>query len=83
MDVFFIATWGDGEDLWYITRHNHALGSELPTSQFVGKCRMWQTDSCSARAVIGQVASIRFDCERIKYDTDEPGMITFIGKDRR
>ncbi len=77
MKPYYIATWAD--DLWYCTRHDHAPGSELPISQFVGKCRMWRTVECSARAVIGSVAAVRFDCERIQYDTDEPGMITFIG----
>jgi hypothetical protein len=79
MKPYYIATWADGDDLWYCTRHDHAPASELPTSQFVGKCRMWQTVDCSARAVIGSVAAVRFDCERIQYDTDEPGMITFVG----
>jgi hypothetical protein len=74
---YYIATWA--EDRWYCTRHYHAAGTELPTTQFVGKCRMWQTVGCSARAVIGEVAAVRFDCARLQYDTGDPGMITFVG----
>lgn len=40
----------------------------------------WQLD-CSARAVIGSVAAVRFDCARLQYDTGDTGMITFLGKD--
>ena len=39
MKPYYIATWAD--DLWYC-RATITRGSELPTSQFVGKCRMWQ-----------------------------------------
>jgi hypothetical protein len=79
MKPYYTATWGDGADLWYVTRHDHAPGSDLPTSTFMGKCRMWQTICCTARAVIGTVAAVRIDCERLLYDTGDPGMITFVG----
>jgi hypothetical protein len=77
MKPYFIATWGDNH--WYVTRHDHAPGSGLPVTQFVGKCQMWQTSGCSARAVFGQVPSVRIDCARLQYDTGNPGMITFVG----
>ena len=81
MKPFFTATWSNDAELWYVTRHEHAAGSELPQSTFVGKCSAWNAPGCEVRALIGAVPAVRVEADSLVYDTAEPGMITFLTKE--
>lgn len=79
MKPFFTATWSNDAELWYCSRHEHAAGSELPQSTFVGKCSIWNAPGCEVRSLIGAVPAVRIEAKSLVYDTGEPGVITFVG----